>query len=149
MINAFFYGILSAFGATIFQQAVILILGIKIIDTSSLTPLLIFGATSEEIFKLIFIYKLRTQTQSLKGMLLGSILIGFGFSLVELTFKLWDNLNNFSEDHLGIIFIHTLTAGVMGIFLAQKWSLTTRIFLGTSLAIILHLAYNALKIYIF
>ena len=152
MINSFFYGILSVAGATIFQQIILIVLEVEFIDTSYLSPLLIFGAISEEIFKFIFVYKLKTQTQNFKEIFFGSMLIGFGFSLVELTFKVWGdwkNLNYFLENYTGIILIHVLTAGIMGMLLTQKWPLAIRIFSGLSLAIILHLAYNALKIYIF
>lgn len=152
MLKSFFYGIISASGVTIFQQIVLIVLGVEFIDTNQLSPLLIFGAFSEEIFKLLFIYKLRTETQNFKKMLFGSFLIGFGFSLVEITFKLLSNLESFGfslNSYLGIVLLHILTAGIIGSFLTLKLPLCLRIILGTSLAFLLHLTYNYFQIYIF
>ena len=151
-IKSFFYGIIAASGATILQQIVLLSLNVQIIDTSHLTGLLIFGAFSEEIFKFFVIYKLSQEETLTKNLVLNSLLIGLGFSLVELVFKIWGDLEIVSANflaYLGIIFIHVLTAGTIGYFLSREkpahWTIPAGIFL----ALLLHLAYNALLIYSF
>ncbi len=152
-LKAFFYGIISASGATIFQQIVAIVLGLEIIDTSRLTPLLIFLAISEEIFKFIFIYRLCLDEKGQKNIFWDSLFVGFGFSLLELTFKIWGEAENAIDflrfDYLGIMLIHILTAGIIGFFLARKWPILMKISVGLGIALILHLAYNALVIYIF
>jgi len=150
ILKSIFYGIFSAIGATIFQTVVVIILGVKTIDTNHLTSILIYFALLEELFKFIFIYKLGTETQNFKEIISGSLLIGLGFSLVELTFKTLENSENLLYlDYLGIILIHVLTAGIIGIFIAQKWNTYIKIILGIGTAFILHIIYNSLQIYIF
>ena len=151
-LKAFFYGIIAAMGATIFQQLILIFFNIVIIDTSRLTPILIFGAISEEIFKFIFIYKLASEETFQKKIIINSLLLGSGFLTVELFFKLWGNLQAIQTDYLNyfvIAIIHTLTAGIMGYFITLKKSSITLLALGIALAILIHLAYNALIIYLF
>ena len=151
-LKAFFYGIIAASGATVFQQLILITLNIETVSTTSLTPLLVFGALSEELFKFIVIYKIYSETESRKSFLLNSLLIGFGFSLIELIFKIWDKLPTvqvFYADYLGIIIIHIITAGVIGYFLTLKNSKFLLSIIGITLAFLLHLAYNAFKIYRF
>jgi len=150
-IKAFSYGIISAFGATFFQQIILILFNVETIDTSRLTPLLIFGAFSEEIFKFIFIYKLAKEEESRKKIILNSCLIGISFSLVELLFKLW-GMQNIKIDYFsyfGIFIIHILTAGIMGYFLTLKKGSAAFLVLGITVAVLIHLAYNALLIYLF
>lgn len=149
-LQSFFYGIIAALGTVILQQIVLILFRVEIIDTSQLTPLLIFGALTEEIFKFIFIYKLAQTAQSNKNLIYSSLLVGLGFSLTELIFKLWENFQNIKInffDYFGLVLIHLLTAGVIGLFLSLKKPLWIRIMSGILVAAILHLAYNAWKIY--
>jgi len=150
IIRSLFYGIISACGAAIFQQLVLILMNIEFIETTQLTPLLIFGALSEEIFKLLFIFRL--EFEKYHRLIINSFMIGFGFSLLEIALKIF----SISEtepikwlNYLGIIFIHALTAGIIGFFAAKKWALINRIICGLLIALILHLTYNSIFIYIF
>lgn len=149
-IKAFFYGVIAASGATVFQQLILIVLNIEIVATDHLTPLLIFGALSEEIFKFIVIYKIYIETESEKNLLINSWLVGFGFSIIELIFKIWGKLPDiriFYPDYLGIIVIHMLTAVIIGYFLTLKKSKILSSLAGITLAFLIHLVYNTFKIY--
>lgn len=151
-IKSFFYGIVAASGATIFQQLILIILQIEIIDTTQLTPILVFGAFSEEIFKFLVIYKLANEEENSRKLILSSLFVGLGFSLVELTFKIWGHLENiriYFSDYLGIVLIHLLTAVIIGYFLTLKKSLRFSLLVGFFSALALHLVYNSLQIYLF
>jgi len=151
-VTAIFYGIIAASGAAIFQQLILILLNIEIINTDRLTPLLIFGAMSEEIFKFLVIYKLSTEEENSWKLIVNSLFVGLGFSLIELTFKIWGNWQNIQTyffDYLGIILIHLLTAVIIGYFLTLKKFPGRSILAGFIIALVFHLAYNSLQIYLF
>jgi|GEM_PF-3875148 len=152
MFQALAYGIISASGATIFQQLLLIVLGIEIFELNRLTPLLIFVAISEEIFKLIFIYQLGRRRGNFSDLFFSALFLGLGFSLMEISLKIWNSLekgNFLWSDYLGVILLHILTAGIIGLFLERKWKPPVKILIGLTIASIIHLAYNALRIYLF
>jgi len=150
MFKAFAYGIISACGTTVFQQFMLLILGLEIIDTSRLSYPLIFGAISEEIFKLLFILQLKKEKT--EKLFFQALMVGLGFSLLEVTFKIWSAWEEGAfiwKGYLGVILIHVLTSGIIGFFLEKKWNFTFKISIGLLIALTIHLAYNASQIYLF
>ena len=151
-IKAFCYGIIAAFGATFLQLIALILLNVQIIDTSHLSALLVFGALSEEIFKLIVIYYLAKEKNFSQNIVLDSLLVGLGFSITELVFKIWGDVEIIRTNfwaYLGIVFIHLLTAGIMGWIFSVKKSAWSWVLFSLMLALTVHLAYNAVQIYYF
>lgn len=85
--------------------------------------LLLAAAAIEEFFKLLVIYKsFYLQKNSAREFLYSSLFLGFGFSLAEIAisdyFGIFGDLNLYLGI-LGIIFIHTLSAGMIGYLLLR------------------------------
>lgn len=148
----FFYGILAAFGALFLE----LLSGMII---KNFTFFVILSALIEEIFIFIFIYKSLQESpdSSRKEFFLYFILIGLGFSFLELLlnfFNLAEGKNalyfqsatvlNFAE----IVLVHLLTACLMGYLIIKSRTLSLLAIAQTLVpAFLLHLAYNFFMIY--
>ena len=159
LIRSFFFGMLAALGALFSQMLVSLFFaGPQDLDGlffSQMTPLLAVASLLEEIFIFIFSYEnfREIKTVSRKEITYNSVLLGLGFSFVELFFTFsglsgeMDNLS-FALPFLGIILIHIATASIIGYSLAKARTINLAFIARTISAVFLiHLIYNSLVIY--
>lgn len=158
-IESFFWGIIAAFGAL---TAELLILGLfpffaadeKKMDFAlqdySGHFLFFLAATVliEELFKYIVIAKRLETLFAEKALFFNSFLVGIGFSFAEILLIQKNSAINWSSDYqniMGIILIHSATAGIMGYFLATSNPRKIKTFLKAILAAsCIHFFYNAL-----
>jgi hypothetical protein len=153
----FFYGILAALGALVLEE-IFSILTFGEYDTGSriftISILMLFlAAATEEILKYAFIRKTYSEIEDKTKIISCSIMLGLGFSSVELLSNL---LKNNSLDNLGniyfwgVLFLHLITSGFIGFMLLKserKGIGLAVIILAT--AIVVHLSYNAAVLYLF
>lgn len=160
-IESIFWGIIAAVGA--------LFLGILIstlapvlfgpgkelsMDFSSpLSFVLIVSVLMEEIFKYLVIANRLEKFSYGRLLIINSMLMGLGFSLVELALiygKFSANLNSSFEltEIAGLVLIHILTAGIIGCFVAIRKAGKHITFIKTiTMAFAIHFFYNALIIW--
>lgn len=170
LIGPLLFGIVASFGALFLELLLSLFLGdpdkLDGFFLNTLTPLLIAAVLIEEIFKFIFVYKnfqeLKVQLKDYgeknhlkKELIVNSLLIGLGFSGLELLFIFLNLPAGQSLRHLGLavpgmVAIHILTAGFIGYFIAATGTVTLAFIAGALLAVFsVHLIYNSLIIYDF
>jgi len=159
IIQPFFFGILAAFGALFFQLAIrIIFIGDGSLPDNFYTQiswLLLAVILIEEIFKFLLINKYRQEAENKKNFLLGSFLIGLGFSVVEISLLFSSEILTGPALYLGmlgVLCIHLATAGFVGIFLIQIDAASKKGGLVHLPSIILfvfliHLLYNSFLIY--
>ena len=156
ILKYFYFGILAAFGALILELIIKIIfygeqysVSRESIDHISL--IIIIAIFIEELFKLLFIWAIARETSQRKNIFLLSFFVGLGFASVEIAFNLNDGflaqpLLYFQL--LGILLLHTFTAGFSGFFVARIKSMNILKILGVILfAGAIHLLYNAAVIY--
>jgi len=146
-LKYFFLGILAAFFALVVEETVYMLIG-SAADTEivlKISWMLVAAALVEEIFKYAIIYKSIIQSTSLREILLGSALVGLGFSAVEIILDYYNPAvaaANNPLSLLGVILIHVLTCLVAGSMIAKKENFYVTL-LGTLLInTMLHLLYN-------
>jgi|WetSurMetagenome_2_1015567.scaffolds.fasta_scaffold219224_2 hypothetical protein len=156
-IKPFFYGILAAFSALVLET-IFSILTFNDGDTNerifAISILMIFlAAVTEETLKYIFIRKTYLEMEDQAKIISLSLILGLGFSSVELLSNL---LKNNSLDNLGniyfwgVLFLHLVTSSFFGLMFLKSEKKGTA-FAATILvsAIIIHLSYNAAVLYLF
>lgn len=150
-IKPFFWGIIGALGALVLE---IFFLGFfpdqeKIFE--AITLVLIASILIEEIFKFLMIYQLFRETEKVRDIFSGSLLVGLGFSAVEiflLSLKQEFSGNYFYAGSAGIIIVHLATSAILGFLIARNNLKKAVAGIGfIFLAAILHLTYNSLIIY--
>ena len=156
-LQSFFLGILGAIGA-LFLEIIFLAISLPLSSnpetisraTDSIGPFFFLAILAEEFLKYLLIYRLIAKTDERKDIVLSSFFFGFGFSLLEIFLVYWNYRNGSSLDFiglLGIIIIHVSTAVLIGYSASKnKINFISSIFLGLIPAIMIHSAYNILKI---
>lgn len=151
-IKPIFLGLIAAGGALVFE---LLISGFFPENNFSEAALslniiifLIIAAAIEEFFKLLIIYKsFYFSKTSAQDFLYSSLLLGFGFALAEIAISDYFSISGspgLYSGILGIIFIHTVSAGLAGWFLLKIKKISfSSLALILFAAALLHFAYNA------
>jgi hypothetical protein len=149
-VKPIFLGMIAAGGALVFELLVSSFFPSHDFSTADIFLNIIFLiilAAIEEFFKLLVIYKsFYSQKNNGRDFLQSSLLLGFGFSLAEIAisgyFSDTKNLNLYLGI-MGIIFIHTLSAGLIGWFLLKiKTRLVISLVAVFLIVTMLHFAYN-------
>jgi len=164
MLKFFFYGILASLGALFLEMTISVTSWDAIsinIASYQISWALILAVLIEESLKLLFINKYIQEIKNNKingsvilnseKIFFGSILFGFGFSVLESFFFIYDPSITASASYLnilGVIMIHAATSGYIGYFLSFEWIagllVSIRIIMIASL---FHFLYNLLVIY--
>lgn len=156
-IKPFFYGILAAFGALVLET-IFGILTFNNGDTNqkifAISILMIFlAAVTEETLKYIFIRKTYSEIEDKTKIISFSVILGLGFSSVELLSNLLKNnsLDNLGNAYFwGVLLLHLATSAFFGLmFLKLKRNGAGFTAIVLSLAIIIHLSYNLSVLYLF
>lgn len=153
-LKYFFLGILAAFFALVIEETVYVLVG-SAADTEILLKIswmLMAAALIEEIFKYAIIYKSIVQSNSPREILLGSALVGLGFSAVEIILDYYNPsiaAANNPLPLLGVILIHVLTCLVAGILISQKRNFYATLLGTLVINTMLHLLYNLAVLNIF
>jgi len=154
IVQSFFLGILGAIGALVLE-IIALSFFAPIFSTSetisreisSLGYLFFIVIAIEEFFKYILIIKVISKISENKFVVMNSLFLGVGFSMLELFSFYWNHRNGIDLEPLaiaGIIIIHASTALIIG-FSALKNFLPSLLF-GFLASFIIHSAYNILGI---
>lgn len=144
-LKYFFFGILAALSSLIIELLIdSFSLFVQINGNSSLLSFFLISATIEEFFKLLFIIRIWLETSSKPKVLTYSLMVGLGFSAIEIFFNSWRLMGQTLPFHLyfGLIFIHVLTAGIIGFFLSRQPKISWTVSVLTFLNILLHVGYN-------
>jgi len=121
--------------------------------SSPLSFILIVSVLIEEVFKYLIIANRIEKFSYGRSLIANSLLVGLGFSLVELALiygKFSANPNPFFElkEMAGLVLIHILTAGIIGYFVAVcktgKYTTFTKAIIAAS---VIHFLYNTLIIW--
>lgn len=155
IIKPVFLGIIAAGGALTAELLFsFLIPGAGFSETAvyaGITLALVLSAAIEEIFKFTVIYKSFGRLNSARDILFSSLLLGLGFAAAEIMLSAPFEISAIPQLYFGlpgIIFVHALTAVIMGFFIGRmKIPRNAHIFLVIFLAAALHLAYNATVLY--
>ncbi len=151
-IKPIFLGVIAAGGALVFELLLLSFFPKNNFPGAALSLNLIFlllaAAIVEEFFKLLIIYKsFYLQKNGAREFLYFSLLLGFGFAMAEIYISGYFGISGSSALYsgiLGIIFIHTLSAGLMGWLLLKIKIVTFPVLIIVLfIATLLHFAYNA------
>ncbi len=145
-IQAFLEGIVIALGALFFELSILFAFNLPSSDKSLIS--LFICVAIEEILKYILICHKYIRSDKKEKILYAAFFVGLGFSSIELFLKQIDYQKISPFYILGLFFIHTLTASIIGFFL-QKKSLETKLSVVILLALIIamHFCYNLLIIH--
>ena len=138
------YGILAAAFALFVELLIVSILGQEFgkISFDKITLILIIVISIEEIFKFTLIKKISENLNN-KEIIISALFVGFGFSILEIIINLSSGTTQF-EYLLGLLIIHPITAGFIGLTLTKK----SHTFLYSILiAGSIHFFYNFLVVY--
>jgi hypothetical protein len=161
-IEAFFLGILAALFALVVESIIEILFiplevnlkGVGPYQVSYLSIALILAfVLVEEISKLALIQKKIRTMLAEKDILIGSLMLGLGFSFVEISLIAYKFGSSFFDNYLVqsilVAAIHIITAGIMG-YLVSKKPKEKLIPLGTLLyASSIHFAFNLLVLFSF
>lgn len=152
IIKPIFLGMIAAGGALVFE---FLLLGFfpetnlsAAAFSKNIILFLLMAAVIEEFFKFLVIYKsFYLQKNNTREFLYSALLLGLGFALAEIVVSNYFGVSgsfNLYLGILGIVFIHALSAGLIG-YLLLKIKSATFLFLAAILLVasLLHFAYNA------
>jgi RsiW-degrading membrane proteinase PrsW (M82 family) len=147
-IQAFLEGIVIALGALVFELSILFALNLPASDKSLIS--LFICVAIEEILKYAIIFNRYLHSNGKEKILYVAFFIGLGFSSIELFLKQIDYQKTSPFYILGLFFIHTLTASIIG-FLLQKKFFKTKLSIATLLALViaLHFGYNFLILHYF
>jgi hypothetical protein len=156
-IKYFSYGILAAFGALVLQFILIILFFSNVSAYGEIMPIsipiILAAAFIEEALKYAFIRKIYYGIEDKAKIMFCSLMVGLGFSSVELLSNL---AKNKSADDLGnvylwgVLFLHLATSGFIGLMflkLGKKDSGFATIVLAA--AIVIHISYNLAVLYLF
>ena len=123
-IKIFFWGILGALGALIIESLIAIIFdslqsGV-FLKTSWLMPT---GVLIEEMFSLALVGKFFLITRHKASFFSTALFFGLGFSLMEITFNILSSSSfsgNIFFSYLGLLLIHTATAGLFGYYFSKN-----------------------------
>lgn len=155
-IKPIFLGVIAAGGALVFELLLQGFFPAANFSASTLSLNIIFfliiAAAIEEFFKLMVIYKsfylpTRDADENNKGIIFSSLCLGLGFSLTEIALSNYFSISGSPGLYLGIlgiIFIHTLSAGLIGYFLLKTKARTSPVLIVILFtATLIHFTYNA------
>lgn len=150
-VKPIFLGMIAAGGALVFELLLLGLFPAYDFSTGALSLVIILflmiAAFLEEFFKLLVIYKsFYPPKTGARDFLYSSLLLGFGFALTEIALSNYFSLLENSSLYLGIlgiIFIHTLLAGLIGYFLLKARAITFLVLAAILFtASLLHFVYN-------
>ena len=163
-----FFGIIASFGALFLELLLSFFWSnpdeIKNIFLGEITALLIAAVMIEEAFKFIFVLKIFQEFEigrkdsaetdrPEKYFFRESLLVGLGFSFLELLFAFFNSsfgqsFPNFALAASGLVMVHILTAGIIG-YSMLKFKAVNLVSAATALAVafFVHFSYNLLIIY--
>ena len=165
IVKPFFYGILASFGALLIEMIIKNFSGndSSLVDIPTrLSWFLVLAVSIEELLKILLIHKYyqeiidrhdrsRSPIMIQGEMFYGALLVGLGFSFLEIFFFTYDPAIRIQVAYLSIlsvVFLHILTAGLIGYFLSRENIIDYFVFLKIFIAAAsLHLLYNVLVIY--
>ena len=151
-IKPIFLGIIAAGGALVFELLSTSFFPAENFSISTLSVtvvvFLIIAAAIEEFFKLLVIYKsLFLKKNNDREFLSSALLLGLGFALTEIAVSNYFGLSgnpNLYLGILGIILVHTVSAGLIGYLLLKiRAGIFTLLAVVLLAATLLHFAYNA------
>ena len=143
----FFIGIITAFGALIFELLVLIIFPAAAeIFFGKFSLMVIFGVLIEEFFKLAVVFKISKNNSAGGNIFLNSVFMGIGFSSVEIMFNLEKYSGYFAQilpALIGLFLIHTATLLIFGsyFFRVQKPIFPKSLFLFLT-AVLIHFLFN-------
>jgi hypothetical protein len=152
-------GIITAIGALFLELSFFTFFNLEIgssyLYASSLSLALIFSIFLEESLKIIVLYqllkKLIQEKASRGNIFLSALMVGLGFSAMEILLNLFNSqINRYLSflDVFGILAVHTGTFSLLGYFLARWNNLPFKKFtLFFPVIFIFHLYYNSLILY--
>ncbi|MFA7319542.1 MAG: hypothetical protein WC022_03025 [Parcubacteria group bacterium] len=146
-LKMLFWGMLGALGALALESLLMVFAtsGGAIGLMEAPTWFMPVGVLIEELFAIILIGKLLANSPDKNNIFSRVIFFGLGFSLPEILL----NFANFSVlsreilfSYLGLLFIHTATAGIFGCYFSRKEGFHPDAILFLGLAIVFHFAFN-------
>ncbi len=151
LIKPIFLGMIAAGGALVFELLFLNFFPENNFSETAFSPdiiiFLIIAAGAEEFFKLLVIYKGMFSQKNNREFLYSSLLLGLGFALSEIAFSGYFSISgdpNLYPGILGIIFIHSFSAGLIGYLLLKTRARTfSALIIILFAATLLHFAYNA------
>lgn len=108
------------------------------------------GVFIEELFSLLLIGKLLQNSSDKKNIFTRALCFGLGFALPEILLNFADNPRLSQEillSYLGLLLIHSATAGIFGYYFSKKIGFRAVIFFFFLLALFTHLAFNLLVLF--
>lgn len=153
-LESFFWGILAALGALLFEFIAFLIVSMyqtapnySAADFMAFPAMLILAAALEEIMKLIVINN-RVETYSLyRSFVFNSICVGLGFAATEIFFIKEFSLPGARDLHslTMIALVHVSTSAYIGYRVAIKARKTAWFYVSTlAIAALMHIFYNGI-----
>ena len=119
-IQAFFEGILAAFGSLVLEELSLLALG----PAASNSLLFLFiAATIEELLKFIMIFNHRLKIEAKQKILYLAPLVGVGFFATESLLKYWSHETLTIPALAGVFAVHFLTTGIFGYFISRRYAM--------------------------
>jgi hypothetical protein len=152
IIHSFFLGILGAIGALLLEVAALsfslpISSAPETVSGKITSPDYLFFIiiAIEEFFKYILIIKVLSKISEKKNLVLNSLFLGAGFSIIELFSIYWNYQRGVDLEPLailGIMIIHISTAVIIGYSALKK--IPSRLFFGFIASLTAHSAYNIL-----
>ena len=160
-IESILWGMFAAIGALFFEAVLFALVSIFFIPgkelslnfSSPLNYILIASIVTEETFKYLIIAKKIESFSYERSLIINSLLVGLGFSLIELLLiygKFFTNLSLPFEPGkiIGLVLLHILISGIIGYFVAFQNAKKYKTFIKTIILVsLIHFSYNALVIY--
>jgi RsiW-degrading membrane proteinase PrsW (M82 family) len=112
---------------------------------SQVTPILIVAVIIEEIIKLLMISKTAKDLIGRKQIFFSSLVLGLGFSLIEVILYLYGNgagLDLFSFSILGVLAVHLVTCAFAGFVWSQNQNVYFSVVRILLVNTTIHLGYN-------
>lgn len=154
IIKPFFLGILAAFFALVIELSFSLFSQkeIQAYLFTSVSVILILSVLAEEALKYSVILKSFSGLQKRSAIILSGLILGLGFSSVEISLNIFGQFKFNSTNWLyliGIIFIHLATCGFSAYLISKRQSVYFTSTRALIINIIVHLSYNLAVIYLF
>jgi hypothetical protein len=154
IIKPLFLGILAAFFALVVELSFSLFSQkeIQAYIFTSISLFLVLSVLAEEVLKYSIILKSFSNLQKRSYVITSGLILGLGFSAVEISLNLSGHFKFNSANWLylaGIIFVHLVTCGFSAYLISKKqnvYFITARALIINS---IIHLSYNLAIIYLF
>ncbi len=147
IIKPILSGILAALGALFLEVMLEPFFPFPLREINTFFILAIF---IEEAMKTIMILQNKKDSASPSIFIWQSIFVGLGFWIAEFSIKKLFNSEAIFFINIGTLFVHLITALIIGWFVSQKEAFSRiRLFFGFLLAFLIHLIYNTLVFLVF